>query len=116
MYNKAIKYNNTKDESGYKFSGYARIINFDSNKKVTSVFEGNIENSEPSIFPAYGRKFDLVKKHCQVGYFKNAAGIPKLNGKGLVFTFDGSVKLEGIFSVKNDMPTDRERIIDFYKN
>ena len=107
MYNKAIKYNNTKDESGYSFSGYARIINFDSSKRITSVFEGHIENSEPSRIPAYGRKFDLIKKHCEVGYFKNAGGIPKLSGKGMVFSFDGSVKLEGIFAVNNDMPNDR---------
>ena len=63
MYTKALQYNNTQDESGYSFSGYARIIKF-QNMRVTNVFEGRIENSQPALIPAYGRKFDLIKKNC----------------------------------------------------
>ena len=116
MYHQAVKFNNTEDLSGYKFSGYARIINFDISNKVTNIYEGLIENSLPSAIPAYGRKFDLEMQNCQVGYFTNAAGNPKLSGKGLVYTYDGIVKLEGIFASNNDMPNERRRIIDFYQN
>lgn len=64
------KYNNTRDQSGYGITGYSRVIYFDKDsKKISKIFEGYIENSEPSSLPFYGREFLVESKECHVGFF-----------------------------------------------